>query len=229
MAIARAGTPVDGGNNGGASTSLTFAVTVPSSGSLVVGFAGDVSGGADDVVSVVFNTSESLTILKKNTTAIGRYLYLYVIAAPTATTANVVITCTGTHYILGGAVMYTGIQAASQPDTTASVSNISTTTVTTSFTTATANDWGVLIGGWYNANQPLTSGTGGSRLVFDAAFGSWALFDTNADLSTGANTMSITGATPNPVDTAMAALIPATGGGGSATYAPSSMPLTGVQ
>lgn len=209
MAIARAGTPVDGGNNGGASTSLTFSVTVPSSASLFVGFAGDSGGGADDVSSVVFNTSESLTLLKKNIGATtNRLLYLYWIASPTATMANVVITCSGTHYILGGAAMYTGMQTTSQPDTTASVTAVITTTVTTSFTTASANDWGILIGGWYNANTALTAGTGSSRLTFDAAFGTWALFDTNAALSAGANSMDITGASPNPVATAMAAMIP---------------------
>lgn len=228
-AIARAGTPVDGGNNGGGSTSLTFAVTVPSSASLFVAFAGDAGGGADDCASVVFNTAESLTLLKKNVTiTVNRNIYLYWIASPTATTANVVITCSSTHYILGGAAMYTGMQTTSQPDTTASVSNVVTSTVTTSFTTASANDWGVLVGGWYASNAPLTNGTGSDRVVFDNNFGTWAIFDTNTALSSGPNSMDITGGAPNPVATVMAAMIPSGGGPPATSPAPCMLRLLGV-
>lgn len=212
MAIARAGTPVDGGNNGGGSTSLTFSVTVPVGGSLIVPFAGDAGGGADDVVSVVFNTAESLSQLKKNVAAsVNRNLYIFWIASPTATTANVVITCSSSHYILGGAAMYTGLQTTGQPDTTASVANVSTTTVSTPFTTASANDWGILVGGWYFGNLPLTNGTGSDRVVYDTTFGTWTFFDSNGALSAGSNAMDITGLTPNPVATAMAAMIPSGG------------------
>lgn len=164
-------------------TSLTFSHTCTgSNGLLVVGFAGDNFGGADDVSSVTYN-SVALTLAKKITSATGgdRISYIYYLLGPATGAHNVVITCSSSHLIQGGAVSYTGVKQSAQPDaSTTNFSSTSATTLTTSLTTVNDNSWCVLLHGGYDGGSAPTAGASTTRRTFDGTDGGWGLFDTNA-------------------------------------------------
>lgn len=218
MAIALGSAAVDGGNNGGSTSSLTFAVTVAAGESLIVHIAGDAGTGVDNVTSVVWNGSENLTLAQKNgTTNINRFTYQYEILAPTSGTHNVVITCGTNHFILAGAVTYTGMKSTQPGQVTATAFSASTATLATTLTTTVDNSWTVLTGNWFNSSAPLTNGTGSTRRTFDAAFGTWTAFDSNAAITPAASTtMTITAGIGFPVGTVMASYEPSVAVAGKA-------------
>lgn len=201
-------------------TSLTFSHTCTGSlGLLVVGFSGDNFGGADDVSSVTYN-SVAMTLAAKITSATGgdRISYIYYLLGPATGAHNVVITCSSSHLIQGGAVSYTGVKASAQPDnTTTNFSSTVATSLTTSLTTVNDNCWTVLLHGCYDGSSP-TAGTGSTRRTFDGVDGGWALFDSNAAVTpAGSKSMaSNLGSGSNPFGLAivhvMASFQPDTGG-----------------
>jgi hypothetical protein len=208
-------------------TSLTFSHTCTGSlGLLVVGFSGDNFGGADDVSSVTYN-SVAMTLAQKITSATGgdRITYIYYLLGPATGAHNVVITCSSSHLIQGGAVSYTGVKASGQPDaTTTNFSSTVATTLTTSLTTANDNSWCVLIHGGYDGGSAPTAGAGTTRRTFDGTDGGWGLFDSNGPVTPAGSKSLISnyGSGTNPFGLAivhvMVSFQPDTGGAATVTY-----------
>lgn len=172
----------DGGNNGGTTTSLTFAHTCTGADRLlVVCVVGDTV--TDDVTGVTYNgVSMTLVLTNAPGSIFNRFLYLFYLVAPATGSNNVVISASSNHYLLGGAASYTGVNATGQPDNSAKQD---TTADPTSFSlTPIANNcWTVLIVNSFNGSAPPTAGTGSTRRTFDATFGGWGIFDSNGPIT----------------------------------------------
>jgi hypothetical protein len=219
----------DGGNvNPG--TSLTFSHTCTGSNLILfVGFNGDNIGGADDVSSVTYN-SVAMTLANKQVgagTGGDRNTYLYYLIGPATGAHNVVITCSSSHVIQGGAVSYTGVKQSSQPDNTAiNAETVSSNkTLTTSLTTVNDNCWTVLVENCYDggpgAGHP-GAGAGTTRRTADGTNGGWGLFDSNAVVHPAGSTSLTTTRVSDPFGLeilhVMASFQPDTGGGATVTY-----------
>lgn len=211
----------DGSNNGGGSSSHTFAYTC-SSGSnrlLVVLVLGDTS--VNDVTGVTYN-GVSMTLAAPPGLAPGgpdnRWLYLFWLVAPATGTNNVVISASSTHYILGGAADYTGVSQTGQPDaTTTHAGSGSITALATSITTVANNSWAILVEN-NGGGLPPTANTGDIRRTFDGAFSAWGLFDSNGAITpAGSYSMTTnTGLASNTILHVAASFSPA--GGASDTF-----------
>ncbi len=173
------------GDNGGTTSSLTFFLNISGSdGLLVVGFLGDVIGGADDVSSVTAN-GVAMTLVDKNITgfpsgtgAFARMHYLYYLLNPT--TGNIVITCGSTHYILGVAESFNGVGAI-DTHTKQWAPVVTDQTLTTSITTGLANAWVVIAENGYNSDNssPTDDGpttTEGPGSAVGVTFGQPSIF-----------------------------------------------------
>lgn len=174
----------DGGNNGGSSTSLTFAYTC-SSGSnrlLAVNVLGDVT---DNITGVTYN-GVSMTLAAKLTPTgpdTPRWVYLFFLLAPATGSNNVIISANTTAYILAGAADYTGVNQTGQPDaTTTHTGSGSIMNLTSTITTVADNSWAILAeeGG---GGLPPTFDVGTTRRSFDAAFNTWGLFDSGGPIT----------------------------------------------
>lgn len=199
MAIAPV-SAADLGNNGGTTNSLTVAYTVGvgSNRLLVVGFAGDVAtmAGFDDITSVTYNGVSMTLAIKQTATnqALDRFSYFYYLLNPASGSNNVVINCTNNHFLLAGAADYSGVAQSGQPDNTVTNQNGAiASSLTTSLTTGADNCWVILVAEGYDANNAPGAGTGSTRRTFDAAFGTYGIFDNNADVHpAGSNSMTTT-------------------------------------
>lgn len=220
MAIAlQAGSPTDGGNNSGASGSLTFAVNVGAGSDriLFVGFAGAKGNESLDDVTGVTYAGAAMTLVGKRVTAASdlRNCYLYVLVNPASGTNNVVISCSNTHYLLGGAVSYTGAAQSGQPDAT-NTNSTTGTSLTTSVTTVANNCWTVLVNTGFASSNAPAEGTGSTRRTYEGSFGAWGLFDSNAVITpAGSYSMQTTyPAAGDGINHVMASFSPSGGGGG---------------
>jgi hypothetical protein len=215
----------DGGNNGGATNSLTFAHTCSGSDRILyVGFAGDTS--TDDITGVTYSgVSASLVGKIQNTS--NRWAYLYRLVGPASGSNNVVISCTATHYLIGCATSYTGAAQSGQPDAN-TTNSASANSLTTSVTTIADNCWAVMMGHSGFTGSPLTAGANTTRRVSDAAFGVTNLFDGNAAV-TPAGSTSLAYSAGNTFSVAiMESFAPAGGGGGTILPIVNSIMLGGV-
>ncbi len=189
----------DGGHNFGSYDSHTFAHTVTGTNPILwVAFAGDASGGADDVTSVTYNSvAMTLAVKKVGATDQDRNIYLYVLPNPSTGTHDVVIQCATVHYILGGAASYTGADSSGQPDsvTTNIAATISDTSLTTSVTPLGTGCWGIVVAGCSSAVTP-TAGAGLTRRAFEGTYNTWAIFDTNGTIS-GATSLTTNQSSPS--------------------------------
>ncbi len=187
---------VDGGDNGGASNSLTFAFNNVAGNILFVGLLGDSNGGADDITGVTYDGVPCILVAKRLNMDSIRNVYLYVLTSPSTGSHNVVINCTGTHYLLAGAVSYSGASTSGQPDnsTTNSVTNSGgPTDLITSLSSVADNCWHMLVEDGYDDLTPTTPPTltgGGARRVYGVTYGNWGLFDSNS-AKTPAGSVSI--------------------------------------
>lgn len=183
----------DGGNNGGSTTSLTFSHTCNSCTLLTVHCAGDTVTGSDDLTSVTYN-SVATSLAQKGTDATGdRFAYQYHLESPPSGTHNVVVTASTAHYLLCGAVSYTGTATSSQP-ANASATTGTPSGVTVSITASASTSWIVVTWENYNGNSAPTSGSL-NRRAFDGTFGTWAAFDTAGTvLTVGTNAFSMANA-----------------------------------
>jgi hypothetical protein len=160
---------------------------------LVVGVLGDTT--TDDVTGVTYagNAMTFGTKLASGGTG-NRWAYLYYQLNPASGANNVVVSASSSHYLGAGAADYTGIKLSAQPDATMTphAGSGPLTTLTSSITTVANNSWAILLeNGFSGGNAPPTAGTGVTRRAFDAAFGGWALFDSNG-LITPAGSYSMT-------------------------------------
>ncbi len=179
----------DGGNNGGSGNTRTFSHTTGSGTDryLLVGVIGDVTSGANDPVSVTYN-GVSMTLLDSMKAVNGgnRYNYVWGLANPASGAHNVVVTFTGSHYILTGAIEYSGVQGV---DVTTK-SDALTNSKTTSITTTANNSWPVIFSTTPGLLQ--TAGSGATERA-EAASQYWAWYDSNGPVTpAGAYSMNTT-------------------------------------
>jgi hypothetical protein len=173
MAIAFNST-VDGGAT--TATSLTFAFNNVAGNILFVGFLGDAS--TDDITGVTYN---SVALTPINKIQGRRWTYLYVLSNPATTTNNVVISCTASHYITGGALSYSGANLTGQPDAnTTQTSGSAVDTLTTSLSSVADNCWHMLVENGFDSQSVPGAGAGTTYRVSDGAFEEWGLFDSNS-------------------------------------------------
>jgi hypothetical protein len=232
MAIAFDAT-TDGSSNGGGGN-LSFNHTCTGSDRfLVVSFTGDVGGGADDITGVTYN-GVSLTLIAKRTDAsISRMGYCYGLMSPASGSNSVVISASGSHFLIGGASSYTGVSQTGQPEVTQSFYSDADadSSVTNALTPTSADSWVILSTHGYDfSNGAPTAGAGSTRRNYDPSFGLWGLFDSNGPKP--ASSYSMTWTYPNTgadMASIMFSLGPA-GGGGDVTPAPSvgALSLTGT-
>ncbi len=220
---------VDGVNNGGSGT-LTFAFNNVAGDIVCVGIAGDTGSGADDITGVTYN-AVSMTLAQKNVaSSINRNLYLYYLLGPATGSHNVAITISGSHYLLAGAISLSGAKQSAQPDANnTGLSAGPQTSLTTSVTTVADNCWTVLLEGAYDSNNPPGAGTGSTRRVFDAAFGTWGLFTGGPKTPAGSTSMQTTRPNAQQIGHVMASFSPAAAaaGGPSPFFIRRSRSLTG--
>jgi hypothetical protein len=184
MAIAFDST-VDGGAT--TATSLTFAFNNVGGNILFVGFLGDAS--TDDITGVTYN---SVALTPINKIQGRRWTYLYILPNPAAGSNNVVISCTASHYITGGALSYSGTNLTGQPDaSTTNISSVAVATLTTALTNVADNCWDMLIENGYDGGITPSAGAGTTYRVSDGAFQEWGLFDSNS-AKTPAGSVSLT-------------------------------------
>lgn len=178
----------DGGNSGGSSTQFSYNYNVTggnSQGMLVAAIVGDTT--SDNVTTVFYNSVGMTNAVKKQVTS-QRWTYLYYLLNPSTGTNSLQINCSpACNFILSGAAHYTGVATSSAVDTTnTGNSGAAATTLTTSVTTTVDKDWTVLVEQSYDNigdNLPPSAGAGLTRRTFDAALGTWGLFDSAADIT----------------------------------------------
>lgn len=202
----------DLGNNSGSTNSLTASYTVGSGSNrlLVVQVLGDVAAGADDITGVTYN-GVSMTLAAKQVATGDRNEYQYYLIGPASGANNVVVSCTGTHYLLVGAADYTGVSATGQPDVVNHNSGADPTSI--SITTVTDNDWAVLTTGRGSGATNLT------QRAVDGTFGVWKLFDTNGVITPAGSFSSSVSDAGFTLNNVLAGYAPA-GAAASFTYFP---------
>ncbi len=215
MAIAFV-TAVDGTNNGGITSSLTFSHTCGSGSDrlLVVVVWGDLSSNADQISGVTYNGVAMTRVDEINVTD-GRWNYLYYLLNPSSGANNVVISSGGTHYIGGLAGDYTGVAQSGQPDATDTDSSQAGSSATASVTTTADNCWLICAG---YMNSALQAGTGATSRVEAAAFDNGGLFDSNGPITpAGAASLEVESVNPGTAGSIVgAAFAPA--GAAATTY-----------
>jgi hypothetical protein len=170
----------DGGNNGGATTSLTYSYNVGANPNrlLLVNIVGDTS--ADDISSVKFGGA-SLTLIAKVFTPSERWHYLYYMLAPPSGTGNVVITAASAHYLISEAASWYNIaQSGPVAFTTNTASGVSMTTSLP----ASPNNAIVAESMW--APVGLLPDNGSASLIVDTALDALGIFSSVPSLVTQA-------------------------------------------
>ncbi len=172
----------DGGDNGSSTTTLSWSHTA--SGSDRVGFVeciGDnVSGGVDDLTGVTWNSAPMTLAQKYGPSAtLNRWLYVFVLAAPSTGSQTLVATASTTHFITCASVSYTGagqtaIIGTPSTNVTAMVAD---NVLATSVTTVSDNSWVLIFETGYDSNQSDDPNDGPRRVRF-SSFGLGGIFDT---------------------------------------------------
>jgi hypothetical protein len=179
----------DGGNNGGTSTSLTYAYTVGTGANrlLVVNLIGDTS--ADDISSITY-AGALMTFLGKVQSPSNNWQYLYYLVNPASGSNNIVITAGSAHYLISEAASWYNVRQSAQPEV--SVINTAPTTGTSMTTSLTTVASGALVvqGIWSYGH--LAAGTGATPIVIDAAIGGAGIFASSTSPVTPAGSVSMT-------------------------------------
>lgn len=212
----------DGGNNGGTTTSRTFAHTCSGSGRyLFVPVKGGLVSDGDLVTGATYDGVEMTLIGKRSPGGAGtegnRWIYLFGLKNPTSGTHNVVVSSSANVYILAGAVSYTGADQTSDLGAIDVSGDGSTLTVVNTLTltvsvTATGC-WLVSVMGWFNASFHMTAGAAPTtHVVDDVNFGTWSFFDSDGPVGTGSQSLEGVGSgVSDGLNGIIAALKPDTG------------------
>lgn len=179
-----------GNNVSSPTTTLTSPITLSSvvDGLLVVGITGDVSTGADDIISVIYGSSPlTLAIKNPNTGSSGvlRFDYIYYLLNPATGTNNVVITATTSHILIAVAAYYSGVKQSGQPDatTTNGVYVGGFSTLTTSITTVSNNAWAILLEQHDMGSLTTLAGAGASLRVTDPTYNQPTILDSGGPIT----------------------------------------------
>ena len=180
---------VDGGNNGGSTTSLTYSYTVGSGSNrlLVVNLIGDTS--ADDISSVTY-AGTAMTLVGKVQAPSNNWQYLYYLLNPASGSNNVVITAGSSHYLISEAASWYNVKQSAQPDaSTTNTAAATSTSVTTSLTTVASGSL-VVQGLWSYGH--LAAGAGATPILTDTAFGGAGIFVSSGSPVSPAGNVSMT-------------------------------------
>ena len=180
---------VDGGNNGGSTTSLTYSYTVGSGSNrlLVVNVVGDTS--ADDITSVTYNGA-SMTLLGKVQAPSNNRQYMYYLLNPASGAHNIVVTAGSSHYLISEAASWSDVNQSGQPDAvTTNTAPAASTSITTSLTTAASGS--LVLQGIWSFDRPA-AGVGATPIVIDAAIDGAGIFVSSGSPVSPAGNVSMT-------------------------------------
>lgn len=116
----------------------------------------------NDVETGVTYGGQAMTLAVKNNDVLGggRWAYLWYLVSPPTGSNNVVITASGTMDVLEStAVSYSGAKQTGQPDSTATNTSSSGTSLTASLTTVADNSWAIIVSRNEAVSAP-SAGTG---------------------------------------------------------------------
>jgi len=151
----------------GSTSALTFNHTIGANGTNRIVFVGGTIDGSKTITGATYGGTSMTLIDSQPSSTTTDYLF-YLLNPPTGT-SSVVLTGSGTAFIYGGAVSYSGVKQSGQPDNKAKTSTTSGTSLTNSLTTVADNCWTVMSFG--NAASGVTAGTGEtSRLSSNGQF-----------------------------------------------------------
>jgi hypothetical protein len=180
---------VDGGSNGGSTTSLTYSYTVGSGSNrlLVANLIGDPS--IDDISSVTY-AGTSMTLIGKARAPSGNWQYLYYLLNPSSGSNKVVVTAGSAHYLISQAASWYNVRQSSQPDaSTTNTAAATNTSITTSLTTVATGSL-VVQGLW--AYGHLAAGAGATPILTDTALDGAGIFVSSGSPVSPAGNVSMT-------------------------------------
>ena len=116
-------------------TSLTVSHTVAAGSNLLIAL---ISLDDGETSTAVFNTSESMTLLRRDENAGAATTEIWYLINPTVTTANIVFSGFGKHQVIGGGVDFEN--GATAPDNATGSTPDAATSVTATVSGVTASD-----------------------------------------------------------------------------------------
>lgn len=200
---------VDGGNNGGGASPLSFPLNNVAGDLVLACYNGDNIGGADDITSRLYN-AVALSALAKIIAATGgdRITYIDGLVGPATGSHTLAITAATPHLLQGGAVSYAGAKQSGLPDNTGTnFSAQGALSLTTSITPVAANCWAVLVEGCYSGGSAPGASTGATSRVVDGANGGWGIFDSGGPITAGVPYAMTTTRASNPFNLAIVHVI----------------------
>lgn len=180
----------DGGYNGGSGPlTFSYSVGVGTNRLLVVPVAAD--DVSDNITGVTYS-GVAMTLAGKIAPAGAsqRWVYLFYLLNPASGANNVVVSTSGT-VVLAGAADYTGVKQSAQPDATTTNGGTAITSITGTLTTTADKCWTILCEQHTFDNLPAEALSGATRRTFEASFGSWTLFDSNAAVTPAGSTSMV--------------------------------------
>lgn len=213
----------DAATDGGFAADLTFAHTCTGSdGILFVMFS--CNDGAT-ITSVTY-AGAAMTQVGSVTTSGVRDHYLYMKVGP-ATGSNNVVIDVSTGNVFGGAVSYTGASQTGQPDSFATNSGASVTSITGTTTVVASNCWLVALGQCDSGGANVSGGSGTTERSRYGGFNQFGMFDSNGTVGTGSQSLIVNSNTGVDAMQIIVASFAPPGGGGGSTVIPS-LGLLGV-
>jgi hypothetical protein len=164
---------VDGGNNGGTTSTLTYAYKVGTGPNrlLVVNLIGDTS--VDDIASVTYG-GVPMTLIGKLQAPSNNWQYLYYLLNPASGSNNIVITASSSHYLISEASSWSNVRQSTQPEaSTTNTGPTGSTSITTSVNTVATG--ALVVQGLWSYGH-LAAGNGATPIVIDSAIGGAGIF-----------------------------------------------------
>ncbi len=181
---------VDGGNNGGSTTSLTYSYTVGTGPNrlLVVNLIGDTS--ADDITSVTYAGTPMTLVGKVQAPSSNNWQYLYYLLNPSSGLNNIVVTARSSHYLISQAASWYNVRQTAQPDAfTTNTAPATSTSVTTSLTTVASGS--LVVQGLWSFGH-LAAGAGATPILIDTAIDGAGIFVSSGSPVSPAGNVSMT-------------------------------------
>jgi hypothetical protein len=186
-------------------TSITWAHTTAGTNRIL--WVGAMSLNARSISSTTYNGIDLTPLTRSPGSASAQPVQLWYLIAPATGSNNIVMTLNagGNSFIYGAAASYTGVEQANQPD----AQNTNSTTalsVTTSVTVVDLNSWVVLVA--RNSDSGDTNaGTNSTERVANTGY--IQMYDSNAGISPGSFSMTVTNGGVHITTIAMASFSPA--------------------
>src|SRR5581483_8547481 len=203
----------DLGNNNGTTSSLsgTFAVNSGDTILMVVAMGDAVpaagGNGVDD--TTVTDNGVGMSLAGKILNSQDCWEYLFYSLNPATGSHTIVAHAGSAHWLKLGAASYKGVVGIGASTTHSGTG----TSLTTSLMTGHANSWVFIAEDAYSGGGPGTAGAGDVRRSYEAAFGTWGIYDSNAALATAGTYSFTTHRSSSVVITHIAVELTATGGG----------------